>query len=275
MDKLKRVWKTPIWLPYLNPELTDEMVLEAEKKICHKLPNEYIELLKIQNGGYIRLKNKVNDYAPHDVIEGIGSQFPSILDADLSNIDDPFTELDGLVHFDGDGHWYLCLDYRLNKTEPQITYLDVECEEEAVLYESFAEYLQALEFSEEDLNEHFVLETDDSINKVITKIENILKIKFTESSDEAFYHRDKDHDIDLIIYLNKVVRGHFSSEDKFFEHQYKQRYEELKSYTKEMGLAYPEIPENSIVLHIPNGEETIEKLSQNNISLTDLKKYVI
>ena len=35
-------------------------------------------------------------------------------------------EIEGLVPFDGDGHWHLCLDYRKCKEDPPIVYVDIE-----------------------------------------------------------------------------------------------------------------------------------------------------
>ncbi len=41
-------------MPCVQPPLTDQMVMDAEKQLGYKLPTTLIELLKIQNGGYLR-----------------------------------------------------------------------------------------------------------------------------------------------------------------------------------------------------------------------------
>ena len=46
-------------------------------------------------------------------------------------------ELDGLVPFSGDGHWYLCLDYRASE-QPAVAYIDVECDEQSIIAQDFA-----------------------------------------------------------------------------------------------------------------------------------------
>ena len=63
------IWQIPAYLPYLQPTLTNAAVAAAESQIGYKLPPEYLDLLRTQNGGYIRfsLPDKV-----HDTIAGIG-----------------------------------------------------------------------------------------------------------------------------------------------------------------------------------------------------------
>ena len=55
MDKIiEKIWRVPAYLPYLQPALTEEAILAAENSIGFKLPTAYLELLREQNGGYIR-----------------------------------------------------------------------------------------------------------------------------------------------------------------------------------------------------------------------------
>lgn len=67
------IWRVPAYLPYLQPPLTDEAVATAEKQIGYKLPSEYLNLLRKQNGGYIRfsLPEMV-----HDTIAGYRTDQP-------------------------------------------------------------------------------------------------------------------------------------------------------------------------------------------------------
>src|SRR5688572_29754857 len=105
---IKTLWQIPKYLPYVQPSLTGEILANAEKKIGYKLPKEYIDILKIQNGGYIRFTLKET---PNDQIYGIGPFFPSLTEYDWTDYEGAVGfELPGLVPFDGDGHWYLCLD---------------------------------------------------------------------------------------------------------------------------------------------------------------------
>ena len=92
-------------------------------------------------------------------------------------------ELTGLVPFDGDGHWYLCLDYRHNNTQPEITFIETESDYEKPIAKTFQEYLKLLEI---DTDNEFVIETNFTIEELVTKISSKVDIKFEEP--DSFAH---------------------------------------------------------------------------------------
>jgi hypothetical protein len=143
------IWSVPAYLPYLQPALRAEDVASVEHNFGIKLPEEYVALLRQQNGGYVR-QSLADDTIPHSQIWGIGPYFPNI--AEYQEQLDPKTAETGawvparaerLVPFDGDGHWYLCLDYR-DGSSPKVTFVDVELEGERCVAASFAAFLEAL-----------------------------------------------------------------------------------------------------------------------------------
>jgi SMI1-KNR4 cell-wall len=166
---VKTIWQIPKYLPYVHPSLTDEIIANAEKKIGYALPKEYIEILKNQNGGYIRFTLPEK---PHGQIYGIGPHFPSLTDFDWSEYEGIVSfKLNGLVPFDGDGHWYVCLDYRQNKLQPEITFIDTESDYEKPVAKNFQEYLNLLEI---ETGNEFVIETDMAIEDFIKKLQRFL-----------------------------------------------------------------------------------------------------
>ncbi|MFO0936321.1 MAG: SMI1/KNR4 family protein [Gemmataceae bacterium] len=139
------IWRVPAYLPYLQPPPSVDVIALAEKEIGYRLPEEYLDLIRKQNGGYIRYKLPES---PHDTIAGIGPYFPSLTRFDWKEIQGHVSYcLEGLVPFDGDGHWYLCLDYRNNAEMPRITFVDIECDKESNVADSFVDYLDRLQLN--------------------------------------------------------------------------------------------------------------------------------
>jgi hypothetical protein len=155
------IWRVPAYLPYLQPPLTDETVALVENEIGYTLPGEYLNLLRKQNGGYIRYSLPEN---VHNTIAGIGPFFPSLSRLDWEKSQEHVSyQLQGLVPFDGDGHWHLCLDYRKNQPVPAITLADIELNEETQIASSFADYLGMLRIRVDD---EYVLEAVSDIEEV-------------------------------------------------------------------------------------------------------------
>jgi hypothetical protein len=137
-----QIWKVPAFLPYVQPELTETMIEEAEKKLSVKLPDAYLDLMRIQNGGMVRCRLPESC---HERIGGIGPRWPSILTSEVSEEwGEVSYDVNGLVSFDGDGHWHLCLDYREGPTAPCVTYVDIECNSQHKVADSFEEFLKLL-----------------------------------------------------------------------------------------------------------------------------------
>lgn len=247
LSELKNIWQVPRYLPYVQPVLTDETVKAAEEKIGHKLPKEYIELLKIQNGGYIRYT--IED-TTHSQIYGIGPHFPSLTEFEwLEDYEDLSFELKGLIPFDGDGHWNICLDYRKSE-EPEITYIDTESDEETLIAKNFKEYLSLLTL---ETNNEWVIETNESIEDTIEKIESIIDIEFEEPDSFANgypVYRSEYEESWIWVSSNKVPAAFIREEEE--------RYEELKSEMKVMSVRYPNIPENSLLISFSDEEAEVD-----------------
>ncbi|MBV8390594.1 MAG: SMI1/KNR4 family protein [Mucilaginibacter sp.] len=137
-----------------HPSLTNEMIQIAEESLGVKLPLLLIELLKIKNGGYTRrfafpTNQKTSwsvDHVPLISLSGI------ITDDSISTVHniletEYMTQEWGLpekqVLLEGDGHWWITLDYR-NGVNPTVRWIDVECEEDIELAESFEDFFNGL-----------------------------------------------------------------------------------------------------------------------------------
>ena len=259
------IWQVPVFLPYRQPPLTDDALANAEKRIGYKLPGKYIELLKIQNGGYIRCKALKG---LNEVIYGIGPYFPSITDFDWADEDVSF-ELNGLVPFDGDGHWHLCLDYRKNKIDPEITFISLESEIEDTVAESFDQYVELLEL---DTEGEYVIETDLGIEQMVDEIQQLLKIDFTGpdyyASGYPIYRGNSNGNL-VWVSPNEVPKGFVREDDA--------RYEELKKEMEGTTLRYPEVPASSLFIQVSDEKERatlFKSLTDNSFKIMSLKEII-
>jgi hypothetical protein len=264
------IWRVPAYLPYLQPPLTDKAVAAAEKRIGYKLPTEYLNLLRKQNGGYIRfsLPEMV-----HDSIAGIGPHFPSLTGFDWDECQEYVSfPLQGLVPFDGDGHWHLCLDYRHNSRTPSITHADVECDRESRIADSFADYLAMLRI---DVGDEYVLEGVSDLEKAKADLASSLKTAFDPPDTWAHgypTHRarlgTKSKPEWIWISPNTVPRGFVRSDDP--------RYAELKDLMPGYASRFPEVPAGSYLLGATDDvrSKMIDACARSRLFARPLREYV-
>ena len=263
------IWRVPAYLPYLQPPLSDEAVAEAEKSIGYALPAEYLRLLRKQNGGYIRFSLPKT---VHDSIAGIGPHFPSLTGFDWDECqDDVSFQLRGLVPFDGDGHWHLCLDYRQNSFAPVVTYVDVECDRESHVADSFSDYLAELQI---DASDEYVL-VGAEIEKLKADLSQLLGVAFDPPDTWAHgyaTHRarfgGKDDQEWIWISPNTVPRGFVRPDDN--------RFAELKDLLPGYASRYPEAPEDSFIMSATGGvrSKVIEAFTRSQVTVHALSEYV-
>lgn len=117
------------------PPPTAKQLAAAEKGLGVKLPAAYVAVLKVQNGGRLLLTefkmkarppkastwSRSQTYGVAD-LPGVGGQRDSL--EDLFQTGREWEVDDGLVPFHGDGHHWLCFDYRRcgSRGEPTITH---------------------------------------------------------------------------------------------------------------------------------------------------------
>lgn len=143
---------------YNHPPLDDGMIKRAEETLKLKLPELLIELLKIQNGGYVAdlaFPMKVptswaNNHIALNEIFGIVTD-PSV-ETPQNLLDSDYAEEWGLperqVLLSGDDHYWITLDYR-NANIPTVRWIDIECNEDIHVANSFDEFIDGLVSGEE------------------------------------------------------------------------------------------------------------------------------
>jgi hypothetical protein len=242
------VWRVPAYLPYLQPRLTSARLAAAEKQLGVKLPRSYVALLEVQNGGYVR--RKLPDHV-FSKIWGIGPHFPSITREREWHDEWSPKDAQGLVPFDGDGHWHLCFDYRKRgrTREPSITYVDNELEREQKIAESFDSFLALLE---PDIDEYTFGLAHTSLKAVVKAIQPLLKARFERPSSfdhgypiqRARFGTSRDPQW-IWLSPNEAPRG--------FARKGEPRYAELVKLLPGTALRYPDCPEAEVIVQATDG----------------------
>ena len=137
-----------------NSALTEFALRAAEQALGVKLPEAYIALLRIKNGGYSRRfvfptairTSWAEDHVPLDELFGIGSTSDKA--GHQSILCTPYMTREwGLppkqVLLAGAGDWWITLDYRRG-SDPQVSWIDVETDQDIVLAKSFEEFMSRL-----------------------------------------------------------------------------------------------------------------------------------
>lgn len=267
MYELESIWRKPIYLPYLQPKLTNEDLEKAELKLGYKLPKELIQLLQIQNGGYIR---KTLEESLNRTIYGIGPHFPSLTDIDWTDYKDWVSfELNGLIPFDGDGHWYICLDYRKNNTSPQVTYIDTESNNQRLIAETFSDYLSQLDY---EIENELVIRTNKTAEEITKELEKILNIEFEEPDNYAHGYDEYRSQLDgswIWLSPNLVPNGFIRKDED--------RYNELVKLTKGTALRFPELLSSDLIISFSNFQvekEAAKKIESNSIHIRPLTELI-
>jgi SMI1 / KNR4 family (SUKH-1) len=254
------IWKRPAYLPYVHFPLTDEVVVAAEKRLGCALPHDFLDILLVQNGGPIRfsLPDSVGD-----LIAGIGPSFPSITDYHLTDHQDYVDfSLDGLVPFNGDGHWYRCLDYRGNENRPGVAYIDVECNSEHRIADSFSDFLDLMELS---LENEMVLKNVDNIDDARTRLEALFGLPFERDISNIGVPQwtcktGPEWDACFWITCNKVARGYSGSSPEEFQFEGE-------------SLLFPELNQDAVIFEAPEErlESYREKLGKAGLELVEIE----
>lgn len=261
------IWQVPAYLPYLQPPLTDTTIQAAEKQIGYPLPREYLDLLRVQNGGYIRygLPDTLNE-----IIAGIGPGYPSLTSVDWEECQDQVGfRLKGLYPFDGDGHWNLCLDYRKTPTKPTISYVDVECDSQRRVAGSFAEYLSLLRPKVRD--DEYVVEGAKDIEEIKALFATSLKVKFGPPDTRNYgypIHTTRYGDGWINLSPATVRRG-FVREDDI-------HYEQLKDLLPGEAPRYSQAPADSFIL-LAAGQglkKILATIENSHLRVRPLRTYV-
>jgi len=204
------LWKRPAYLPYVHLPLADEVITHAEKHLGCTLPDDFLNVLRVQNGGAIRFRTPNSS---SELIAGIGPTFPSITTFYLKDSEEYVDfSLDGLVAFDGDGHWYHCLDFRSDAKNPSVSYVDLECNSEHQIADTFSSFLELLEL---DIKNELVITNVSNLDDARSRLQELFGSQLQQGVPYWMCHAGKNRNDCFWITGNKVARGYSGEPDSF------------------------------------------------------------
>jgi hypothetical protein len=178
----KSIWQKDNEYYKLQP-LTNDMIKKAEEKLKIRLPHSYINILKEQNGGYIKFDSyptKVSTSWSHnhinvDHILGIGEE-NGILESEY--LIEEWGLPNNVVLISGSGHSWIALDYRNTRIEPPVIFIDVEFEQIIELAPNCDSFLNGLYVDESE-----IVDTYDELDER-NWTQDELKMAFSTSNEQ-------------------------------------------------------------------------------------------
>lgn len=186
----EHLWSVPIYLPDWLPPLTKRAVTAAEKRLGVRLPESYLDALRIQNGGYLRRRYHASGTSVRS-IDGISHNRPFRDWSEEKEVMaesgiDTIPDIDGLIPISGDGHEYVCFDYRSSGPhgEPGISRVDVESfTGTTAIADNFADLIAGLK---PDDHLHLGFITSDGLGTAQRRLAKALDVTFTNEGDDLY-----------------------------------------------------------------------------------------
>ncbi|MEV0192201.1 SMI1/KNR4 family protein [Kitasatospora purpeofusca] len=140
----------------VQPPVTDQVILDAERLLNVALPGSLLDLLRQQNGGRVTSGRNAfptsgptswaADHVPFESLLGIGHRGGT-----LSLLDSPYLVEEWnlpvpVVLVSGEGSCWIGLDYRVcgRQGEPSVTWFDADDNSESALAPDFQSFVEGL-----------------------------------------------------------------------------------------------------------------------------------
>ncbi len=185
-----------------------EKLNKVEKDLGVKLPDSYIELMKLHNGGDLAYRILHSGRVPDGEVEIENIRGIDLEDGIIESIElVEEWELDkGFVIFSGDGNYWLAFDYRNDVgNEPAVVYIEEDAENKpkqvAKTFELFLKKLkepEEVDFEDEDEDED--LYTKEEFEKNVSKGKSFIKIA------DGFYQFARE-ECDMEWYITLALKG--------------------------------------------------------------------
>lgn len=184
-----------MWRPFyasgiVLEKLTKEDVWKAEEHFGVKLPREYVELLRIQNGGYL-LKDSINIGVEIDNEHTLAIDYLLGIKEDKGIMETGYLlnewgiDSNHLIVISGDGHYFIVLDYREDQNNPKVAYLISDSGELIELFPTFYEIMNELVPDESEIS----YDHEEEINQFLRNPNLVDAKKLVNSENEDLIYQ--------------------------------------------------------------------------------------
>ncbi|WKU21385.1 SMI1/KNR4 family protein [Priestia megaterium] len=159
-----KFWKETAEDTYRLNSLTEQDIKQAELFFNVSLPKEYLDLLRLQNGGEINCNSHPCPIATSWAETHVNVDFIMGISKENGILKTPYYLKEwgipqGFILFSGEGHTWLAFDYRHVRSNPPIVYIDNEINQIIKIANSFDLFLSGLYIedafsNEEELNDN-------------------------------------------------------------------------------------------------------------------------
>lgn len=211
----EKIWESVV-IDNHELEMFDSDILHSvEKRLKLKLPQEYVDLMKTRNGGSLARKIfKLNkDEIFIEYILGIGgSEDEGVLTTIYMSKEWGLPR--DIVLLSGNGHTWVFLDYRKDKENPSVSYIDKETDLDLIIASNFTDFINKLSFdSSSNDNVEYVSENVYSIKefeKIVKEGNDAYLI-----TDGFLYFTEIDCDMEWLLSQTVLIMDIETEESEF------------------------------------------------------------
>lgn len=216
MEKRKMMRSNNLWEDaiYALAPFDKETIDLVERKLQLKLPKDYVNLMKIQNGGYLR-RNLFKMNEEEIILDELFGISANEAEGILRTIymREEWGLPENIILLSGDGHSWVFLDYRKNRELPSVSYVDLELGEDYVLAASFTDFIHALyedESFEEVVQGAEGVYTKEEFERIVEEADNAFAL-----TDGVLYFTEIDCDMAWLIRQVKQIMDIDNEESEF------------------------------------------------------------
>lgn len=210
----EKIWASTIGDPFKLDLFDCHTLHRIEKKLHVKLPQDYIDLMKSRNGGTLAraIFQLEEEEISIDHLLGIGESEEEGILITLYMCEEWDLPKE-IVLLSGDGHSWVFLDYRMNRDNPTVSYINTETEVDVVLASDFTNFISKLTFDQSIDDSAYVSEniySEKAFERIVQQGDDPFAL-----TDGVLYFTEIDCDMAWLFSQVKLIMAIDTEESEF------------------------------------------------------------